>query len=72
MNDLMTLADIAEMHHCSVRHARDRLVTIAGFPEEAPTSTPRLRLWVRAEVRDFVTRKPRANPAQSAGSRASA
>lgn len=34
MNDLMTLADIAEMHHCSMRHARDVLVKLAGFPEE--------------------------------------
>lgn len=57
MNDLMTLEDIAEMHHCSVRHARDVLVKIPGFPEEAPTSTPRNRLWLRNEVRAFVSRK---------------
>jgi hypothetical protein len=44
MNDLMTLADIAEMNHCGLRHARDVLVKLPGFPAEAPTSTPRNRL----------------------------
>ncbi len=57
MNDLMTLEDIAQMHHCSMRHARDVLVKIPGFPDEAPTSTPRNRLWLRSEVRAFVSRK---------------
>lgn len=57
MNDLMTLDDIAQMHRCSVRHARDVLVKLAGFPDEAPTSTPRNRLWLRSEVRAFVHRK---------------
>lgn len=57
MNDLMTLEDIAQMHHCSMRHARDVLVKIPGFPDEAPTSTPRNRLWLRNEVRAFVGRK---------------
>lgn len=56
--DLMTLDDIAAMNHCSVRHARDVLVKIPGFPDEAPTSTPRNRLWLRSEVRAFVHRKP--------------
>ena len=58
MNDLLTLADIAEMNHCSMRHARDVLVRLDGFPTEAPTSTPRNRLWLRAEVRAFIHRKP--------------
>lgn len=58
MNDLMTLEDIAQMHHCSLRHARDVLVKIPGFPEEAPTSTPRNRLWIWVEVRAFVSRQP--------------
>jgi hypothetical protein len=62
MNDLLTLEDIATMHHCSMRHARDVLVKIPGFPEEAPTSTPRNRLWLRSEVRAFVTRKPARFP----------
>lgn len=62
MNDLMTLEDIAQMHHCSMRHARDVLVKLAGFPREAPTSTPRNRLWLRAEVRAFVHRKPAQIP----------
>lgn len=60
--DLMTLADIAEMNHCSMRHARDVLVRLPGFPPEAPTSTPRNRLWLRAEVRAFVHRKPARIP----------
>lgn len=62
MNDLMTLEGIAEMHHCSVRHARDVLVRLPGFPDEAPTSTPRNRLWLKAEVRAYVNRKPARNP----------
>lgn len=62
MNDLMTLAEIAEMHHCSIRHARDVLVRLPGFPDEAPTSTPRNRLWLRSEVRAFVHRKPAQIP----------
>jgi hypothetical protein len=56
MNDLMTLAQIAEMAHCSMRHARDVLVRLPGFPEEAPLSTPRNRLWLRSEVRAYVHR----------------
>lgn len=62
MNDLMTLEDIAAMHHCSMRHARDVLVKMAGFPGEAPTSTPRNRLWLRSEVRAFIHRKPARIP----------
>lgn len=62
MNDLMTLEDIAAMHHCSMRHARDVLVKLAGFPVEAPTSTPRNRLWLRSEVRAFIHRKPARIP----------
>ena len=57
MNELMTLADIAAMHHCSLRHARDVLVKISGFPVEAPTSTPRNRLWIRAEILAFIHRR---------------
>ena len=64
--DLLTLDDIAAMHHCSIRHARDVLVKLPGFPAEAPTSTPRNRLWLRSEVRAFINRKParQQNPAQ--------
>lgn len=72
MNDLMTLADIAEMHRCSSKHARDVLVRLPGFPPEAPTSTPRKRLWLRSEVRAFIHRKPRQNPANDPESRACA
>jgi len=31
----MRLDDIAEMHHCSLRHARDVLIKIPGFPTES-------------------------------------
>jgi hypothetical protein len=58
MNDLMTLEDIAAMAHCSMRHARDVLVKLPGFPDEAPLSTPRNRLWLRAEVRAYTHRRP--------------
>lgn len=57
MTVLMTLEDIAEMHRCSVRHARDVIVKLPGFPPEAPTSTPRNRLWVRREILAFVLRR---------------
>jgi hypothetical protein len=56
MSDLLTLADIAAMNHCSMRHARDVLVRLPGFPDEAPTSTPRNRLWLTTEVRAFIHR----------------
>lgn len=62
MNDLLTLEDIATMHRCSIRHARDVIVRLPGFPAEAPTSTPRNRLWLRSEVRAFVNRKPVRSP----------
>lgn len=63
--DLMTVADIAEMHHCSLRHARDVIVRLPGFPDEAPTSTPRRRLWLRSEVRAFIHRQPATHPNRS-------
>jgi hypothetical protein len=62
MTDLVTLDHIAEMHHCEQRHARDVIVRTPGFPAEAPTSTPRKRLWIRAEVRAFILRKPAKFP----------
>lgn len=62
MNDLLTLEDIAAMNHCCRRHARDVLVKLPGFPDEAPTSTPRNRLWLRFEIRAFVHRKPARIP----------
>jgi hypothetical protein len=55
--DLMTLGDIAEMHKCSVRHARDVIVKTAGFPDPSPTSRIKHKLWVTEEVRAFVTRQ---------------
>lgn len=56
MNELMRLEDIAAMHYCSLRHARDVLVKLVGFPTEAPTSTPRNRLWLRSEVLAYIHR----------------
>ena len=56
-DELMTLDDIAEMHKCERRHARDVIVKTPGFPPEAPTSRPKHRLWVTEEVVQFVTRK---------------
>lgn len=68
MNDLLTLDDIATMHHCSLRHARDVIVRLPQFPDEAPTSTPRNRLWLRVEVRAFIHRRPvRKQHADGAG-----
>ena len=58
MNLLMTLEEIAEMHHCNVRRARDIVVRKQGFPPEAPTSCRSQRLWVRREVESFVLREP--------------
>ena len=57
MTELMTLEHIAEMHHCSLRHARDVVVKLSGFPDEAPTSTPRNRLWLRSEILAFIHRR---------------
>lgn len=58
MNDspLMSLDDIAALHRCSLRRARDVIVRSPGFPAEAPTSTPRVRLWVREEVMAYLKR----------------
>lgn len=61
-NELMTIEDIAEMHQCSREHARDMIVKLPGFPAEAPTSRPRHKLWIRSEVRAFVTRRPAKIP----------
>jgi hypothetical protein len=63
MSDLMTLTDIAEMAHCSIKHARDVLVRLPGFPDVAPLSTPRNRLWLRSEVRAYVYRGVAPSPA---------
>lgn len=62
MNPLLTLGEIAAMHRCGVRHARDTLVKLPGFPQEAPTSTPRNRLWLVREVEAFINREPAQNP----------
>ncbi len=56
MSDLMTLEDIAQMWHCSMRHARDVLVRSDGFPPPAPGSGPKTRVWLAAEVRLFAQR----------------
>lgn len=56
--ELLTLHGIAEVHHSTLRHTRDVIVKISGFPSEAPTSTPRNRLWLAHEVYGFVGRIP--------------
>jgi len=66
MSDLLTIEDIASMWRCSVRHARDCLVKLPGFPPPAPGSGPKHRVWVAREVRDFAHRKP-IRQLQSAG-----
>lgn len=57
MNDLLTLEDIAELHRCDVRRARDVIVKMDGHPAPAPGSTPRKKRWLRNEVRAFIHRK---------------
>lgn len=51
---LITLQEIADMHGCDVRRAREIIVRHPGFPAPARTSTPRNRVWVRAEVVEFL------------------
>lgn len=56
MTELITLQEIADLHRCSLRRARDVIVRLPGFPKEAPTSTQKYRVWVRHEVLAFLTR----------------
>lgn len=58
MTELMNIEDIAMMWRCSVRHARDSLVKLPGFPPPAPGSGPKHRVWLAHEVRNFAHRKP--------------
>jgi len=51
---LMTLKDIAELHSCSQRHARDIITKLPDFPKESPTSTPRHRVWPTARVLAYI------------------
>lgn len=53
--DLLTLAEIADMHHCNRARARDVIVKLPGFPAPTPTSTPRNRLWLRRDVEAFLS-----------------
>ena len=57
-DELLDLGDIASLYRCSRRHARDVITKLVGFPELAPGSTPRNPLWLRAEIRAFLHRKP--------------
>ena len=54
---LLNIEDIATWHKCSRRHACDVIVKPLGFPAEAPTSTPRCRVWVTKEVLAFATKR---------------
>jgi hypothetical protein len=58
MSDVITLEEIAQMHRCSLRHARERLVRIDGFPARIPGRHRQFPLWPRQEVLAFVTRRP--------------
>lgn len=58
MNDLMTLEEIAQVCRCSVRHARERLVRMEGFPARVPGRHRQFPLWPRQDVFAFVTRRP--------------
>lgn len=51
---LYSLQDIADIHDCSVRHAKD-IVSLPGFPREVRTSTPKRRRWLAQEVHKFLT-----------------
>jgi hypothetical protein len=57
MNDLMTLQDISELFRCSVRHARDVVVKLPGFPNEVVVPNGRLH-WDHQQVWNFANRKP--------------
>lgn len=57
MTDLLTLEDIAQLHKCDVRRAREKVVHRPGFPPPVPTSTPRKRLWLRRDVMRFLSGK---------------
>lgn len=63
--ELLTIEEIAELTRCTVRHARDAVVRLQGFPKEAPVSTPRNRLWVAREVIAFATRENYSQTTQS-------
>lgn len=57
-DELLTLEDVARMWKCSMRHARDVLVRSAGFPQPAPGSTARHRVWLAEKVREFARGEP--------------
>jgi hypothetical protein len=62
MDDLLTIEHIAQMWHCSTRHARDVLVRKPGFPPLRPVNgRPR---WSRQEIHNFIHRKPLDTPGE--------
>lgn len=62
MSDLMNLDDIAAMYKCSRNYARDTLVRQPGFPDPAPGSTAKHRVWITHEVRSFAMKLPAQIP----------
>lgn len=54
MNDLMTLEEIAQLWHCSRRHARDVLTKLPGFPPRARGSTLKNPVWLRKRVLAYL------------------
>ena len=69
-DELLNLDDLTAMYRCSRRHARDVIVKLPGFPPIAPGSSPRNPLWLRAEVRAFLHRKPVKSTARNPAPRA--
>ncbi len=57
-DELLTLDGLAELYHCSRRHARDCIAKAPGFPPRAPGASPKNPLWVRSEVIAYIRRKP--------------
>jgi len=63
---LITLDDIAAMHKCDAKHARDIIVRKPGFPNPVPTSSARKRLWLKDAVLRYVTGADYAQTTHSA------
>lgn len=53
-NDTITLAEIAHLLHVTVRTARDKKVTMDGFPAPAWRLSQRNRAWRRVDVLRFL------------------
>jgi hypothetical protein len=52
--DLLTLADIAEIYRVNYRTARDVITKKRSFPEPIPGSTKKKPLWLRETIKAYV------------------